>query len=158
MKTTQFFPAIALAIILSGSGTMFAQPSHKGEMKGAMSNNRMHNNIPNLTDEQNAKIKDLHLSHYKETLPLRNQLGELKAKQHTLVTADKPDMKAIDSNIDEITKLMNQLMKSRAAYHQQIRALLTDEQKIWFDTHPMHRKQHQQMMGHVHKAGFSHTS
>jgi Spy/CpxP family protein refolding chaperone len=147
MKTTYFIATIALAMMLTGTGNILAQPASKGEMKRTEMHKGPHNGIPNLTEEQKTKIKDLHVANYKETKPLRNQLGELKAKQRTLTTADKPDLKAIDANIDEITKVMNQLMKSRAAFHQQVRALLTDEQKMWFDTHPMNR-QHGNMRGH----------
>ena len=44
-------------------------------------------------------------------------------------------MKAINANIDEITKLQNQMMKKAAEHRQQVRNLLTDEQKLWFDSH-----------------------
>lgn len=156
MKTTYFITAMTIASMLTFSGSMLAQPAHKDEMKRTDSHKEMqHRGIPNLTDEQKAKIKELHVANYKETNPLRNQLGELKAKQKTLSTAENPDMKAINANIDEITKVMNQLMKSKAAFHQKVRALLTDEQKIWFDSHPMH-KGHGNMKGHQ-KFGGNHA-
>ncbi len=148
MKTTYFIASIAIASMLAGSGSMLAQTASKGEMKRTAIHKEMeHNGIPNLTDEQKAKIKDLHVAQYKETKTLRNQLGELKARQKTLATADNSDLKAINANIDEITKVMNQLMKSKAAFRQQVRALLTDEQKMWFDSHPM-GKNHGHMRGH----------
>jgi Spy/CpxP family protein refolding chaperone len=147
MKTTNFIATIAIASMLTGTGSLLAQPSSKGEMKKTEFHKETHNGIPNMTEEQKAKMKDLHIAFYKEAKPLRNQLGELKAKQKTLSTADNPDMKAINANIDEITKVMNQLMKSRAAFRQKVRALLTDEQRMWFDTHPM-RKNHSGMRGH----------
>jgi Spy/CpxP family protein refolding chaperone len=90
--------------------------------------------IPNLTDDQRAKIKDLHLELMKEVKPLHNQLEELKAREHTLATADKADIKAIDANLDEISKVTNQLMKAKAHMKQQVRGLLTDEQRLLFDT------------------------
>ena len=70
--------------------------------------------IPGLTTEQSAKLKEMKMAHYKEVQPVKNQLQELRAKQHTLTTAEKADMKAINANIDEITKLENTLMKARA--------------------------------------------
>jgi Spy/CpxP family protein refolding chaperone len=91
--------------------------------------------IPNLTDDQKAKIKDLKTQLAKETLPLKNQLGELKAKERTLTTAATPDMKAINANIDEITTVRGKIMKATEGTNQKIRALLTDEQKLFFDTH-----------------------
>jgi len=155
MKTTNFIATIAIALMLTGTGSLFAQPS-KSEMKKTEFHKEMHNGIPNMTEDQKAKMKDLHVAFYKEVQPLRNQLGELKARQKTLSTLDNPDMKAINANIDEITKVMNQLMKSRAAFRQKVRALLTDEQKVWFDSHPMH-KNHRGMrepqMGRGHMEG-----
>lgn len=90
--------------------------------------------IPNLTDDQKAKIETMKVANQKEMLTFKNQMGELKAKERTLATAEKPDTKAINANIDEITKLQNQMMKKRAQHHQDVRALLNDEQKLWFDT------------------------
>ena len=48
---------------------------------------------------------------------------------------DKADIKGIDANIDEISKVKGNIMKSKAHLKQQIRALLTDEQRLYFDTH-----------------------
>ena len=163
MKITYLISAIALSLALSSTKSVLAQPANNGEMKKQEFHKEMHNmhgGIPNLTEDQKAKIKALHLASFKVAEPLRNQLGELKAKQKTLATADKPDMKAIDANIDEITKVMNQLMKNRASFHQQVRALLNDEQKMWFDTHPMHkghgmRNQEKGRM-HQHEAEMKH--
>ena len=143
MKTT-IFASVLAASLLIGTCSLFAQhPIEHSGSKGKPADGRdMHSGIPNLTDEQKAKIKDLRLANFKEMQPLRNQLGELKAKQRTLTTMDKPDIKAIDANIDEISKVTNQLMKIRAAHHQQVRVLLTDEQKIWFDSHPFGKGRH----------------
>lgn len=55
-----------------------------------------------LTDEQKAAIKEIRLKCAKETDPLKYKLKELKAKHQTLVNAGKADMKAINSNIDEM--------------------------------------------------------
>lgn len=89
--------------------------------------------IPNLSDEQKSKIEALLIPHQKQMQALHNKMGELKARHLTLETAEKADMKAINANIDEITKVQNQLMKAKAEHQQQIRNLLTDEQKLWFD-------------------------
>jgi Spy/CpxP family protein refolding chaperone len=145
MKTTAYFSAILLAVSTFAQGDLFAQP---GEQKDESSRNehrtlfrkghagqQEEGNIPNLSDEQKGKIKDFRLSFLKEVQPLRNHLNELKAKQKTLATADKPDLKSINANIDEITSTQNQIMKLRASFRQQVRALLTDEQRIYFDMH-----------------------
>lgn len=99
--------------------------------------------IPDLTEAQKAQMNTLKLAHMKEMQQLKNKMGELKAKQQTLTTADAPDMIAINGNIDEITKTQNAMMKKQVAHHLEVRKLLTDEQKIWFDSKPMkHKGQH----------------
>lgn len=90
-------------------------------------------NVPNLTDEQIAKIKDIRLSEQKQLLQLRNQMGEKRARLRSLETAEKADMKEINKTIDDIAKLHADGMKARAEAKQKIRTLLNDEQRIHFD-------------------------
>ena len=52
----------------------------------------------------------------------------------TLTTAESPDMKAINKLIDENAKLRADLAKQRAANHQEFRKILTEEQRIKFDS------------------------
>jgi len=144
MKTKRFFSAAIIALMLFGTSTLFAQPDHRFHKEGGIK----------FTDEQKAKVKEIHMASYKEMKALKNQMGELKAKQHTLTTADKPDMTSINANIDEISKIQNKLMKIRAANHQQIRSLLTDEQKMQFDAKMMHKGERNMMRMHREGQGF----
>jgi len=89
--------------------------------------------IPDLTDDQRKKIKELRTPLHMEILPLRNQLVEKRAHLKTLQTAEKADLKSINSTIDEMTQLQSQIMKKRAAHTQAIRAILTDDQRVAFD-------------------------
>jgi Spy/CpxP family protein refolding chaperone len=141
---TKLFSVITIVLMLCG--TMFGQPGQgqntekkQAPMVGQQGRDCDKEQGPNFTDEQKAKMKEIRMASYKEIKPLKNQLGELKAKEMTLTTADKPDMGAINSNIDEITKIENKIKKIKASGHQQIRALLTDEQKMWFDGHKGHK-------------------
>lgn len=137
MKTSHYL-VVALVLVLTSVGVM-AQPGNGPRFRGGEQGKGFNGGIPNLTAEQQTKIKDLRVAFMKESQTLRNQMGELKAKQKTLSTTDKPDMKAIEANIDDITKIQNQMMKKHAALQQQIRAQLNDEQKLWFDNHPMRK-------------------
>ena len=139
MKTNRFFSATIAALLLFFSISVFAQHQPMGHREGGLK----------FTEEQKAKMKEIHMASYKEMKGLRNQIGELKAKQHTLTTADKPDMNAINANIDEITKVQNKMMKTKASTRQQIRALLTDEQKMQFDSQMMYGKGQPHKM-HMH--------
>lgn len=95
--------------------------------------------LPDLTEEQKEKMKELKLKVMEESLPLKNQLNENKAKYRTLSTASEVDMKAIDKLVEESGKLETELKKKAAVNHQEIRKILTDEQRIIFDSRTGHR-------------------
>lgn len=96
--------------------------------------------IPDLTEDQESKIKDLRIDHLSEMNDFRNQINELRAKKHTLMTSDNSDLNEINSVIDQMTAVQNKMMKNRAKHRQEVRGLLTDDQKVLFDSRPMHRK------------------
>ncbi len=88
-----------------------------------------------LSEEQTKQIEKLRLENQKKMLPLRNELNEKKAKMKTLETAETPDLKAINSLIDEMSVIKTKMAKDRAANHQEVRKLLNEEQRIKFDMH-----------------------
>lgn len=90
--------------------------------------------IPDLTDDQRASMKEFRLDMQKKMLPLRNELGENRAKMRTLTTAESADMKAINKLIDGNADIMAKMMKVRAENHQSIRQMLTEEQRIVLDS------------------------
>ena len=52
----------------------------------------------------------------------------------TLTTAEQADMKAINKVIDSKTDVLAKMMKLKAENHQKVRAILTEEQRVIFDT------------------------
>lgn len=94
----------------------------------------------NLSEDQKTKIKSIRINHQKEMMKLRAKKQELQAHLNVLRTADVADMKAINATIDEITQNQNQMMKSQESFIQQIRVLLTDEQRVEFDMHKAMRR------------------
>ena len=103
---------------------------HRAEMR----QHRNDFNMPDLTEEQKSQMKDLRFQMQKIILPLQNQIGEYDAKMKTLTTAEQADMKAINKVIDNKTDVLAKMMKLKAENHQKIRAILTDEQRVIFDT------------------------
>jgi Spy/CpxP family protein refolding chaperone len=89
----------------------------------------------NLTDEQKDAFKKSHLAMQKELQPLQNQLAEAKVHQRTLETSEKIDMDAVNKNIEKIGALKVQIEKIETKYRLDMRAQLTDEQRIMFDAH-----------------------
>lgn len=89
--------------------------------------------IPDLTEDQEAKILKLRNEHFRKAEQKRAEIGEKQARLNTLRVAEVQDVKAIDKNIDELAALRADLMKAREAHRREVKALLTDDQKVWFD-------------------------
>lgn len=88
---------------------------------------------PKFTTEQSEAIAALRNDLQKEVLQINNKLAELRAQLRTLEQVEKPDMRAVNSKIDEITSLQNKRMKVLAANRAKVRSLLTDEQRLEYD-------------------------
>ena len=116
--------------ILAG---MSVNAQRNNGQRGIRSENRGDNGL-NLTEEQQKQVKDLRLAHMKELQPLRDQLVENKAHQRTLMNAENPDEKAIYKNIDQATKLQNEMAKLNVDFHLKFKSLLSEEQKIMFQS------------------------
>lgn len=133
-------PALLLiaALFVVTSGITYAQcPKNKGKDKLPMHGEKTpgHMMIPDLTDSQKDKMKTLRFDHMKAIQPLQNEIGEKQARFRTLQTADKVDMSEINEVIEDIGSLRIRIMKLKAAHHQEIRSLLTQEQRVLFDAH-----------------------
>lgn len=104
------------------------------EMRGERMNQmRGPGNGLNLTDVQKEAFKKSMLTVHKQLQPLRNELGEAVAHQKSLVTAEKPDFNAINKNIEKIGELRVQMAKIETKARVELRAQLTDEQRLKFD-------------------------
>ncbi|MGB8953128.1 MAG: Spy/CpxP family protein refolding chaperone [Candidatus Aminicenantales bacterium] len=88
--------------------------------------------FPDLTAEQASKIQKLKLEFEKEMLPLRQKMQALSLDFRTLM-AEKADLSKLGVKIDEMSKVRAEMKKKSLAHHQQIRGLLTEEQKASFD-------------------------
>jgi len=89
--------------------------------------------IPGITADQQKQIQDLRLKQQKENLQISNELYEKRAQLRTLQQVDKPNMKSVNSKIDEISALQNKKLKLMAEHRNNVRNLLTDEQRVQFD-------------------------
>lgn len=96
--------------------------------------------IPDLSDEQEAQITELHNAHYAEVKTLKADLAILRAEKRKLMIADSPNAKAIDAKIDEMSEIQTQIQKKRVAHHLAVRNLLTPEQKVYYDMRRSSRK------------------
>ena len=145
MKVNSWIVGLIILFILAGfqanaqrerrsgdrNGYRSANPGNYGEGFGAL--NRMES-ILDLTEEQKTQIEKLQLDFQKESLPTFNKLNEKKVQLSTLIT-ENADLVKIEKLIDEIGDLRVALDKLRVEMHFEKRELLTDDQKIKFDTH-----------------------
>lgn len=148
MKTLKFKTLTLLLVVamLSINTNIFAQKGQNMQM-----GNKAMCNIPNLTQDQQTKIETLKTAHMQEMIGFKTQLAEKKAHENTLMTAKTVDLKAVNKVIDEISNIKAKMQKSNAKHHNDVRNLLTDEQKVFFDNHYIHMKGNG--MGHGMRKG-----
>jgi Spy/CpxP family protein refolding chaperone len=137
---TKYFQVAIISVILTSLlvGISLAQPPEK---RGPLAERgeRLLERIPDLTDGQKEQINDLKTQHMKEVLPLRNLVQEKQAQLKSISTGDKVDMDKVNNTIEEIGKIKIDLAKKRAAHRQEIRNVLTEDQRVIFDSMPMKR-------------------
>lgn len=138
MKTKIFI----VVVLMSMSAVLMAQPTDKDSKKSFRGHEReMRTNDEqrgpanglNLTAEQKEAFKQSRLAVQKQIQPIRNELREAEAHQKTLVTAEKPDLAAINKNIEKIGELRVEMAKIQVKHRLEMRAQLTDEQRLKFD-------------------------
>ena len=146
---------LAFALVLFVSGAALAQenvnapannttqtmPGEKGHrmMKHhdmEKGDRQQHAMLPNLTDTQKKQMTELSTKHMEAMLPIKNQLNEKKAHLQTLLSASTVDNKEVDKVVNEISALETSKLKEAINHHQQVRAILTPEQRVIFDSKP----------------------
>ena len=133
---------LMIAVLLGLTTVAMAQPKEKEQGKALQSPKhemRMeHRNggpgaALELTDAQKEAFKQSRLAMQKQLQPIQNELGEAEAHQKTLMSAEKSDLAAINQNIEKIGSLRVEMAKIRAKNHLDMRAQLTEEQRLKFD-------------------------
>ncbi len=120
-------------LLLGWMGNTFAQPADPSRFRGERSMRERPLGIPDLTEDQMEQIKDLNTAHLKDIQSLENDLKINKSKLDALMTEDNPDMNEINSLIEKNGDLLTEIQKKNVAHKLEIRSLLTDEQKVYFD-------------------------
>lgn len=154
---------VMMLVVLMGLTTVvMSQPNGRGEGREhnggkhemRAGNHRGPVNELNLTDEQKEAFQKSRVETEKLLQPLRNQLGEAEAHQRTLVTAEKPDMVAINKNIEKMGALQTEIKKVQTKHRLEMRAQLTDEQRVKMDN-TGHRKGEKGEGRMEHRGNFS---
>jgi Spy/CpxP family protein refolding chaperone len=66
-----------------------------------------------LTETQKKELEALRTEQYLTMKPLRAKMGEIRAKERTLLAEETVDLKAVDKVIDQQTELMNKIRKEQ---------------------------------------------
>jgi Spy/CpxP family protein refolding chaperone len=120
-----------------GPGKGMDEDYERGYRQGSGPLSRMES-LLDLSAEQKEQIEKLHIDLQKEILPIRNKIREKNAQLNTKITegANKTE---IDQLVEEIGNLRTEIQKSGIGTHLKVRELLSDQQKVKFDNHFVHR-------------------
>ena len=88
----------------------------------------LENILTDLTEDQKSALAELRTEQFKQMKDYRNQMGEIRAKQRTLMSEYSIDEKAAAKLVDQKTKLMNEQMKARIAHRAAVNKILTEDQ------------------------------
>jgi len=133
---------LSLVLLMGLSAAVFAQKTENGPKNGmsGQDHQKMMKDSKrgpaeglNLTDAQKDAFKQSRLDLQKQVQPLRNELGEAEAHQKSLMTAEKPDLAAINKNIEKIGSIRVEMAKIEVKHRLDMRAQLTEEQRLKFD-------------------------
>lgn len=83
----------------------------------------------NLSDDQRKRLADIRDRQAREAIPIQGDLRLAQLDMRKLIRADKPDLRAIEAQIDKVSALRARLEKSRVAHRLEARAVLTPAQQ-----------------------------
>jgi protein CpxP len=120
---------ISVITLIATSGLAMAQGWHRGEGMGPGHGPGGWAASLNLSPEQNQKMQALRESHFKETIPLRNEIMSKRLELRTLWVQTNPDQEKILAKQKEVNALMGQLQEKATKHRLQMRQILTPEQQ-----------------------------
>jgi Spy/CpxP family protein refolding chaperone len=142
MKKTKIKIIMMLAILIASFGTLqvnaqgMCEHQGKGGMHCGMGKGDKNMAFLNdLTPEQQKQIDALKLTLIKESITQKNLIEEKKAHLKTISTGDNVDLVAVNKTLDELFALKADMAKKHEAFKQDVRKLLTADQKVMFDIH-----------------------
>ncbi len=124
MKKIILVLTLIIPLMLSAQGRGFHQDKGDFHKNGFMNCEGLE-----LTDVQIEKIRVKRLDFKKNQIKLQSDLKLANIELQELIRNDETGKK-LDSEIDKVSKLKNQLFKARIKNRLAVRSVLTDEQKI----------------------------
>lgn len=90
-------------------------------------------NLDGLTPEQDTRMKEIRTKAAQDIKPLKNLANEKRAHLQTLSESENPKQEEINKTIDEMGALQISIQKRKALAEQDVRKLLTPDQRLQFD-------------------------
>lgn len=97
--------------------------------------------IESLSPEQQEQIRKINLARLEKSSQHRVEMEEMAARKRSLLQVANPDMNAVNQVIDQMSAKRATWLKENVAHRQEIRNLLTEEQRIIYDSRPAMRRQ-----------------
>lgn len=146
--------AVFVITLVATSGLAMAQGWGRGEGMGPGHGPGGWAAGLNLSPEQNQKMQALRESHFKETVPLRNEIMSKRLELRTLWAQTNPDQEKILAKQKEVNALMAQLQEKATKHRLEMRQVLTPEQQEKLGNFPGRRGGFGP--GHGMRGGFGH--
>ena len=93
----------------------------------------------NVSPEQTQKMQTLREAHFKETIPLRNEIMSKRIELQTLWAQTNPDSEKILAKQREINALTAQFQEKATKHRLEMRQVLTPEQQAKIRAYPRGR-------------------
>ena len=102
--------------------------------------------IPNLTDEQKAQMKDIKKSGRESMKGQHEKIRSVREKLGSLKSAENPNLNDINKLIDEMHKLEAEMDKAKTASHLKALSVLTPEQRKVFNAKMQEKRAEREKM------------
>ena len=123
---------IAMIALVVGVSLAQDAPQHSPHGKGGKHKSMMAD-IPDLTDDQKAQLKEIKESASKKIEGPRKELRDIREQIVALKQSEKPDVNQINELIDKSSLLKADVEKAKVATELKMRTVLTPEQLKVFD-------------------------
>ncbi len=127
---------LTLAIVMLSASFGFSQKGMNGQM--GQGEPMIFKVIPNLTQAQKDKITADRTAMMKKVTPLQAEMQVKKAQMGVLMTKNST-LKEKEDLAKQMSDLRLQMLYARMEHHDNIRNLLTDDQKVVFDKWMLNR-------------------
>lgn len=101
-----------------------------------------------LTEAQKSQLDKLNLAHKREMMEMKSESAGYEEKVKLAITSDNFKQKDVDKLVDQISEARAKHIKARIKHMRSVRAILTPEQQVKFDSHVLSGKRGGPGMGH----------